>query len=305
MSEMLQQYPIINGRELHVRTWNPEGGETVICWHGLARNSIDFVALGDELAAKGYRVIAPDTLGRGLSQWAESPKNEYSYANYIDMAVKLMDFYHCDRVHWVGTSMGGLIGMLLASSDDQRHRIGSLVLNDIGPEVPADALKRIIHYVQKPISFRRYSEINQYLQTLYQPFGPHTSQQWQTMISASIRRLDNGHYTTHYDPNILAGYDENAPVLNLWRQFTKLGQPTMLMHGLHSDVLTKDIVKRMRIVQPAMAVNYYLGCGHAPNMFFKSYRQDVMHFIENHSLPLQPNERDIQPAADEQKRNAG
>ncbi|WP_028022283.1 alpha/beta fold hydrolase [Enterovibrio calviensis] len=284
MSEMLQQYPIINGKEIHVRTWNPEGGETVICWHGLARNSIDFVAIGDELAAKGYRVIAPDTLGRGLSQWADSPKREYSYANYLEMATAIMDFYRCERVHWVGTSMGGLIGMLLAASEEESERIGSLVLNDIGPEVPTDALKRIVSYVKESMVFQRYSEINQYLQTLYQPFGPHTSQEWQLMISASIRRLDGGGYTTHYDPEILAGYDANAPVLNLWRQFAKLAQPTMLMHGLHSDVLTKDIVKRMREVQPHMAVNYYLGCGHAPNLFYQSYRKDVVHFIESHSL---------------------
>ncbi|MDD1779977.1 alpha/beta hydrolase [Enterovibrio sp. ZSDZ35] len=295
MSEMLQQYLIINNREIHVRTWNPEGGETIFCWHGLARNSIDFVALGDELAAKGYRVIAPDTLGRGLSEWAESPSEEYCYANYVDLAVKLMDFYSCDKVHWVGTSMGGLIGILLASHSAFASRIGSLVLNDVGPEVPNAALKRIFNYVNSPLFFKRYNDINQYLQTLYQPFGPHTSQQWQTMISASVRRLDNGGYSTHYDPKILAGYNPDGPALNLWRQFKRLRQPLMLMHGLHSDVLTKDIVKKMRDVQPDMFVNYYLGCGHAPNMFYKSYRTDVEHFIEAHPLV------EIQ----EDKRNAG
>ncbi|EOD77905.1 D-(-)-3-hydroxybutyrate oligomer hydrolase [Grimontia indica] len=295
MSEMLHQYPIINGREIHVRAWNPEGGETVICWHGLARNSIDFVELGDELAAKGYRVLAPDTLGRGLSQWADNPKTEYSYANYIDMAVKLMDFYCCDKVHWVGTSMGGLIGMLIASSPDFGARITTLVLNDIGPEVPKEALERIVNYVQEPIAFRRYNEINQYLQTLYQPFGPHTCEQWHTMISASVRRLENGDYTTHYDPDILAQYDPNSPPMNLWRHFGNLNLPLMLMHGLHSDVLTKGIVKKMREVQPEMAVNYYLGCGHAPNLFYKSYRHDVEHFIEAH-----PIEQEVS-----QERNAG
>lgn len=286
MSALLHQYPLINDREIHVRTWNPEGGETVIFWHGLARNSIDFVEIGADLAKRGFRVIAPDTLGRGLSQWAENPKVEYSYANYLDMAVKLMDFYCCDKVHWVGTSMGGLIGLLLAASEEHADRIGTLVLNDIGPEVPQEALERIVNYVRSPLTFRRYNEINQYLQTLYQPFGPHTSQQWQTMISASVRRLDNGDYTTHYDPHILAAYDPHSPPINLWRQFSKLDLPLMLMHGIHSDVLTKEIVKRMRECQPEMAVNYYLGCGHAPNLFFKSYRQDVEQFIA--SNPLEP-----------------
>ncbi len=264
----------------------PEGGETVIFWHGLARNSIDFVEIGAELGKKGYRVLAPDTLGRGLSEWAEDPKAEYSYANYLDLATKLMDFYCCDKVHWVGTSMGGLIGMLLAASDEYSDRIGSLVLNDIGPEVPQEALERIVNYVQSPLTFRRYNEINQYLQTLYQPFGPHTSQQWQVMIAASVRRLDNGDYTTHYDPQILASYEPSSTPINLWHQFAKVQVPLMLMHGLHSDVLTKDIVKKMREMQPDMAVNYYLGCGHAPNLFFKSYRQDVENFIE--ANPISP-----------------
>ncbi|PKF50954.1 alpha/beta fold hydrolase [Enterovibrio nigricans] len=295
MSEMLQQYPVLNNREIHVRTWNPEGGETVICWHGLARNSIDFVELGDELASKGFRVIAPDALGRGLSQWADSPTKEYCYTNYVELALKLMDFYRCEKVHWVGTSMGGLIGMLLASHNAYANRIGTLVLNDIGPEVPKNALQRIVNYVNSPPSFKYHNDINQYLQTLYQPFGPHTSHQWQTMISASVRRLDNGEYTTHYDPNILAGYDPEGPPINLWRQFKRLRQPLMLMHGLHSDVLTKEIVKRMRDEQPDMSVNYYLGCGHAPNMFYPSYRKDVEHFIESH--PLIERQED--------KRNAG
>ncbi len=293
MSQMLEQYPVINGREIHVRAWNPEGGETVICWHGLARNGIDFIALGEDLAAKGYRVLVPDTLGRGLSEWAQDPIKEYNYANYADLAVKLMDFYSCDRVHWVGTSMGGIIGMLLASNPTHESRISSLVLNDVGPEVPIDALKRIISYVKTPITFKRYSEIYQYLQTLYHPFGSHTAEQWQTMIGASVRRLDNGVYTTHYDPRILDAYSENSPSMNLWRQFGKLKQPLMLMHGLHSDVLTKPIVKHMREVQPTMSVNYYLGCGHAPNLFFKSYRHDVTNFIDLHPIiDMQEEQRD-------------
>lgn len=176
--------------------------------------------------------------------------------------------------------------MLLAASDEYSDRIGSLVLNDIGPEVPQEALERIVNYVQSPLTFRRYNEINQYLQTLYQPFGPHTSQQWQVMIAASVRRLDNGDYTTHYDPQILASYEPSSTPINLWHQFAKVQVPLMLMHGLHSDVLTKDIVKKMREMQPDMAVNYYLGCGHAPNLFFKSYRQDVENFIE--ANPISP-----------------
>lgn len=280
MFEMKHQYPIINGREIHVRVWNPDhSGETVICWHGLVQNSIDFLALGNSLASKGYRVIAPDTLGRGLSQWADDPKKEYSYSSYMDFAVKLLDFYCCTHAHWIGTSMGGLIGLLLASSLVHSKRVTSLVLNDIGPEIPETTIKHMVNYVQTPITFRRYSEINQYFQILFRPFGTLTCTQMETIISASVRRLDSGEYTTNYDPQILAGYTPDGPPINFWPQFSRVTQPIMLMHGLHSEVLTPEIVKRMQQVQTAMAVNYYFGCGHSPNLFFKSHREDVEQFL--------------------------
>lgn len=280
MSKMIHQYPIINGREIHVRIWNPdERGETVICCHGLTQNSIDFLELGHSLAVKGYRVIAADMLGRGLSQWAVNPKKEYSYSSYVAMAIKLMDLYCCDRAHWVGTCMGGLIGLLLASSFIHSTRISSLILNDIGPEIPDNTIKQIVNYVQSPITFRRYSEIHQYIKTLYQSFGTLTAKEMDCIISASVRRLDSGEYSTNYDPKILSGYQVDGPPINFWPQFSRVKQPIMLMQGLHSNVLTKEIVKRMREAQPTMAVNYYLGCGHSPNLFFKSHRKDIERFL--------------------------
>lgn len=284
MSEIVHHYPIINGREIHVREWNPEGIETIFCSHGLARNSIDFFELGTSLASKGYRVIAPDSLGRGLSQWAIDPKKEYTYENYVDTALQLLDFFSCARAHWIGSCMGGLIGLLIASDFSHANRITSLILNDIGPEVPDNAIKRIVNYIQAPIEFSRYSEINQYLKALFKPLGTHTPQQWEKIITGSIKRLDSGKFTTNYDPKILVGYKSGGSKINLWRKFSKIKQPIFLMNGLQSDVLTKEIVKKMRVVQPKMSVYYYLNCGHAPNLCFKSHIEDVEHFIEKNAF---------------------
>lgn len=280
MSEILHHYLMINGREIHVREWNAKGKETVYCSHGLARNSIDFFELGASLASKGYRVIAPDTLGRGLSQWAVDPIKEYNYENYVNTAIKVMDIFSCAKVHWMGTCMGGLIGLQIASHCVHGDRVCSLILNDIGPEVQDTVINRIVNYVQTPLEFRLYSEINQYLMTLFQPFGTHSSTQWEKIITASIRRLSSGKFTTNYDPGILAGFKPGGSQINLWHKFSQIKQPIFLMNGLHSDVLTKDIVKRMRSVQPNMFINYYLNCGHAPNVCLKSHREDVERFIE-------------------------
>ena len=284
MAEMRHQYLMVNDREIHVREWNPKGKETVFCSHGLAQNSIDFFELGHSMALKGYHVIAPDTLGRGLSEWATDPKKEYSYSQYVNTSVKLLDFYSCERAHWIGTSMGGLVGLLMASDPLYSTRLGSLTLNDIGPEVPDSAINRIFNYVKSPIEFNRYSEINQYLKILLQSFGPHTAQQWERTLMASVRRLDSGKFTTHYDPNILAGYSPDGIKINLWHHFSRIQIPLLLMNGLHSDVLTKDIVKRMRLLQPNMSVNYYLSCGHSPNLSYKSHRDDVECFIEKNPI---------------------
>ena len=135
------------GRQLHVTIWGEQHRETVVCWHGLARTGRDF----DELAAllaQRYRVLCPDTLGRGLSQWSPEPEQEYHLAFYAAQAAAVMDAVGAQQVHWVGTSMGGAIAMhgLCTGARSLQGRIRKLVLNDMGPELARAAVQRIKDY---------------------------------------------------------------------------------------------------------------------------------------------------------------
>lgn len=268
----------LNGRELHVHVWNRDARATAVCWHGLARNGADFEVLGHALADRGYRVLAPDTIGRGLSQWARSPREEYEFSVYTALALALLDAYGVDRLSWVGTSMGGLLGMMLAGGP-LRGRIDHLVLNDIGPTIPRDALRRITDYVRDTPTFETLTDFEQRIREIYAPFGPRSDAGWRAMAMACSRRLPDGRFVTHYDPEIVGQFDETAPPVDLWDAFTGIDCPVMLMHGLQSDVLTGDIVDRMRRARPDLRVESFAECGHAPGLHLDEHITPVMRFI--------------------------
>lgn len=268
----------LNGRELHVHVWNRDADKTVVCWHGLARNGADFEPLGNVLAARGFRVLAPDTIGRGLSQWASEPREEYQFEIYMALALALLEHYRVDRLNWVGTSMGGLLGILL-SSNNLKDRIDRLVLNDVGPAIPAEALRRITTYVRETPTFNTLSEFEQRIRELYAPFGPRSDSEWRTMAMACSRRLPDGRFVTHYDPEIVGQFDKSAPALDLWQQFKAIACPVMLLHGTQSDVLTKDIVEHMRQARPDLEVHSFDDCGHAPGLHLEGHQHPVINFL--------------------------
>ncbi|MFY8118311.1 MAG: alpha/beta fold hydrolase, partial [Roseateles sp.] len=152
-------YLSCQGREIHYVEWGSEHAETVIAWHGLARTGRDMDELARHLSTR-YRVIAPDTLGRGLSQWSPDPDREYCLDFYVKLATALVDQLGLQQFHWVGTSMGGAIGTLAAATS-LRGRIRRLVLNDNGPELAAPAIERIRSYAGQPAAFDTVSELEQ------------------------------------------------------------------------------------------------------------------------------------------------
>jgi pimeloyl-ACP methyl ester carboxylesterase len=250
----------------------------VVCWHGLARTGADFEPLGDALAGQGFQVLAPDTPGRGYSQWAQDPAAEYNLPVYADQALALLDHYQVDRLWWVGTSMGGLLGILLASGT-LAQRVDRLVLNDIGPEIPGDALRRIVDYVRGFESFASLSAFEQRIQTLYAPFGPRDEQGWHQMAIECSRRLPNGRFVPHYDPDIVGPFDEAAPLPDLWAAFCKIDCPQLLMHGRQSDVLTDAIVTKMRKHSADLKVVSFADCGHAPGLHLKTHLDPLLAFL--------------------------
>lgn len=275
---MEHEFVTLQDRELHVRVWNPRASMTVVCWHGLARNGHDFEPLGEALAERGYRVLAPDTIGRGLSQWAKEPRREYQFERYGELALSLLDHYEVGRLSWVGTSMGGLLGMLLAAGP-LKARLDHLVLNDVGPAISVDSLKRITNYVRDVPTFDTLTAFEARIRTLYAPFGPRSDASWREMAMACSCRLPDGRFVTHYDPEIVGQFDEAAPPVDLWPQFERVDCPLMLLHGTQSDVLTADIVATMQSLKPGLNYLAFDDCGHAPGLHLAEHILPVVRFL--------------------------
>ncbi|CAM5784830.1 alpha/beta fold hydrolase [Rhizobacter fulvus] len=252
------------GRELHYTEWGAGNAETVIAWHGLARTGRDMDDIAAHLARR-YRVICPDTIGRGLSQWSPAPEREYCLAFYDQLALGLLDGLGLDRVHWLGTSMGGAIGMH-AAAGVLRGRIRRLVLNDSGPEVAAAAIERIRSYAGNPAAFATVTELETYFRTVYKPYGAMTDAQWRRLTETSTRRLPDGRVTPHYDPAMVMQFTHHADDYGLWDEWDSLDIPVLCLRGAESDLLLPATVEQMRRRGPRAVVVEIAGCGHAPSL---------------------------------------
>jgi len=255
------------GREIHFMDWSPAPGvpeaPTVIAWHGLARTGRDMDALAAHLSALGHRVICPDTIGRGLSQWSPEPELEYCLAFYARIAVDLVNQLKLDAFHWVGTSMGGAIGMVCAAGPLQ-GRIQKLVLNDNGPQLAETAIERIRSYAGNPASFATVSELEQYFRTIYQPYGYLSDGQWKLLTESSTRRLPNGWVTPHYDPAMVMQFTHHENDYALWEEYDRIDVPVLCLRGVDSDLLLVETAETMRDRGPRALVVTIEGCGHAP-----------------------------------------
>jgi len=252
------------GHELHVSEWGSRFNPAVIMWHGLARTGRDF----DELAAAlsdNYFVICPDTIGRGLSSWSSTPEADYTIDFYSNLAVALLDHYNMDMAAWIGTSMGGMIGMSLAAGQ-HASRLSCLVVNDIGPEVPKSATDRIVQYVSEQPVFETMGDAEAWLRSAYAPFGPANPIFWRRMVRTSVRRTDHGKITLHYDPNIIQQFSPTAGVVSSWTDYASIERPTHVIRGIHSDILTPNTLARMQQEGPKPSVTQIKGCGHAPTL---------------------------------------
>ena len=255
------------GREIHFMDWAPAPGlpeqTTVVAWHGLARTGRDMDALAAHLSAQGHRVICPDTIGRGLSQWSPEPEAEYCLAFYARIATDLVNQLGLDDFHWVGTSMGGAIGMVCAAGP-LLGRIRRLLLNDIGPQLATSAVDRIRSYAGNPASFATVGELEQYFRTVYQPYGQLTDAQWTLLTESSTRRLPNGWVTPHYDPAMVMQFTHHPSDYELWEAYDRIEAPVLCLRGAASDLLLADTAEAMRERGPRAVVVTIEGCGHAP-----------------------------------------
>ena len=258
------------GREIHFTEWGGQHTPTVIAWHGLARTGRDMDPLAAHLASR-YRVICPDTLGRGLSQWSRSPQSEYCLSFYARIAADLFDQLAIDKAHWVGTSMGGAIGTVCASGLFQpqlKGRIQSLLLNDNAPRLADAALERIKAYAGQPPAFDTVLELEAFFRQVYQPYGWLSDAQWRLLTESSTRRLPDGRVTPHYDPAMVQQFTLHANDYLIWDHYDALDIPVLCLRGEASDLVLRETTAEMLARGPGLRgltrVVEVPGCGHAP-----------------------------------------
>jgi pimeloyl-ACP methyl ester carboxylesterase len=253
-----------DGFELHVTEWGDPANPPLVMWHGLARTGRDF----DEAAAAlsdTYFVICPDTLGRGMSSWARDYTTDYSYRVFGETALAILDYYRIGDLRWVGTSMGGLIGVTLAANA-LRERITHLVINDIGPDIPEAGTGRISSYVGNPPVYDTVLELEAWLRANYEPFGQNTDAFWRRMAETSSRRTDEGRITVHYDPAIVSQFTHHKADLDVWDSYDLIVAKTLLIRGEGSDVLSAKVAEEMQRRGPRPRLEVMSDCGHAPTL---------------------------------------
>lgn len=279
-------YLQIAGREIHWLDWGPREGPVVLAWHGLARTCRDMDELAEHFAERGFRVICPDTIGRGLSQWSPAPDEEYQLSFYGRLAFGLIDELKLQRVHWIGTSMGGAIGMVCASGllePTMKPRIASLVLNDNAPQIAAAAVARIRSYAGHPPAFDTVAELEQFFRTVYKPYGWLSDAQWRRLTESSIRRLPDGRVTPHYDPAMVRQFEAHPDDYLLWTHYDAIEAPVLCLRGVDSDLVLPETLVEMRSRGPGAAGRLQIievpGCGHAPALNVPGHLEPIEAFM--------------------------
>ena len=249
-------------RMAYLEWGDPANARVLVCVHGLTRCARDFDFLAGEFCSQ-YRVVCPDVPGRGESDWLDNPM-EYVTPTYLQAMVALVARLGVSKVDWLGTSMGGLIGMFLAALP--RTPVARLVLNDVGPVISAAALERIGTYVGMAPRFASLDAAEQYVRQVSAPFGRHTDAQWRFLTEHVVRPDGSGGYRMHYDPAIAVPFkaDQERKDIDLWKTYDAVHCPTLLVRGEHSDLLSRETAAAMGARGPRAQVIELTGVGHAP-----------------------------------------
>ncbi|MDR7268165.1 pimeloyl-ACP methyl ester carboxylesterase [Pelomonas saccharophila] len=259
----------------------------LVCVHGLSRQGRDFDALARAMGDR-YRVICPDVVGRGRSDWLRQPTG-YQIPSYVADMVALLARLNVEQVDWVGTSMGGLIGLGLASlprPDGVASPIRRLVLNDVGPAIRFEALQRIGAYLGKAMRFKSLEEGAAYLRSISEGFGPHTDDEW-LALSEPLFRQDGAEWKLHYDPAIALPFSAVTPELAaageaaLWAAYDQLRCPTLLIRGAESDLLSAETARAMTQRGPSARLVELPGIGHAPTLIHANQIAVVRDFLSS------------------------
>jgi pimeloyl-ACP methyl ester carboxylesterase len=243
---------------------DPRNRDVVVCVHGLTRNGRDFDDLARALCGR-FRVVCPDVAGRGDSDRLADPML-YSVPQYVADMVTLIARLDVEAVAWVGTSMGGLIGMALAAQP--ASPVSRLVLNDAGPVISRASLERIGAYVGVAPAFRTLEEAEAFVRAICAPFGPHSDAQWRHLTEAWMRKGEDGAWRTNYDPRIAEPFRATMPDkdLELWPVYDAVRCPTLVLRGELSDLLSREAALKMSARGPKARTVEIKGVGHAPTL---------------------------------------
>ena len=222
----------------------PDAAQVVVCVHGLTRNARDFDFLARRLAAKGMRVVAPDLPGRGKSQWVPVAA-DYATPLYLCAMAAVIARTGVESVDWIGTSLGGHVGMEMAALAGAPIR--RLVLNDFGARVGGVALQRISAYMRVKRRFDSVENLEKHLRSIHEPFGNLTDAQWRHMAEHSAVKTEEGDYRQHYDPNIGRAFSWPIMVdIALWNVWDRVACPVLVLRGEDSDLLHASTVREMQ-----------------------------------------------------------
>lgn len=255
----------------------------VVCVHGLTRQGRDFDTLARALSHE-FRVICPDVVGRGQSDWLKDPLG-YQVPTYVADMVTLVARLDVEQVSWVGTSMGGLIGMGLASLAGSP--ITKLVLNDVGPVIEPVAIARIATYVGVPQHWSSLDDAADALWRISESFGPHSREQWLALTRPQLKAAPQGGWMPHYDPGLALPVRAMTPELAsfgeamLWRAYDAIRCPTLLLRGAESDLLSPATAEAMTRRGPHARRVDLPGVGHAPTLVADDQVQLVVDFLRS------------------------
>ena len=270
-------------------TDNPAHPHVIVCVHGLSRQGRDFDTLARALAPHA-RVICPDVIGRGESDWLDDPQG-YQIPLYggdmLAMLAQVQQQGAIAALDWVGTSMGGLIGMGLAGQPGLPlpTPIRRLVLNDVGPSLNWEALQRIGQYLGAPVRFASEQQGADALWAISSSFGPHTPEQWLALSRPMLRPAPEGGFKLHYDPAIAVSFKSLTPQMAkdgeamVWQLYDQIKAQTLLLHGAVSDLLTPDTAAQMLQRGPHPRMVEFAGIGHAPTLVAADQVAAVTQFL--------------------------
>jgi pimeloyl-ACP methyl ester carboxylesterase len=262
--------------------WGPESAsETVVCAHGLTRQGRDFDYLAGSLAAAGFRVVCPDLVGRGRSGWMPHVL-DYVFPQYCADMATLLAALGSTRVHWVGTSLGGLIGIVLASMPDTP--IISLVVNDIGPDVPTSAAARVgIRVNTDPTTFGSLEQAERFNRRAFAACGDLTDAQWRHFTFHGLREdKERGGYVVRIDPKVVTAYNLLFYYqMTLWNYWGRMRMPILAIYGEDSDFVPPHLIRTMKRSTPQLKTHPVAGTGHMPMLMSAGEISAIKTFLQS------------------------